>query len=43
MSIDEIHHEAKGDGSPTLVLLHAGVADARMWGPVVAALSPAHR
>lgn len=43
MSIDEIHHEAQGDGSPTLVLLHAGVADARMWGPVVAALSPAHR
>lgn len=43
MSAAELHHGSEGEGSPTLVLLHAGVADARMWGPLVAGLVPEHR
>lgn len=39
----ELHHRSEGVGAPTLVLLHAGVADARMWGPVVEALVPDHQ
>jgi pimeloyl-ACP methyl ester carboxylesterase len=31
-----------GDGPP-VVLVHAGVADARMWEPVLPALTPLHR
>ncbi|CAN5157773.1 alpha/beta hydrolase [soil metagenome] len=31
-----------GDGPP-LVLVHAGVADARMWEPLLPMLTPAHR
>ncbi|HVF77426.1 MAG TPA: alpha/beta hydrolase [Solirubrobacteraceae bacterium] len=31
-----------GDGPP-VVLVHAGVADARMWEPVLPALTPSHR
>jgi 3-oxoadipate enol-lactonase len=34
--------EANGAGDP-LVLVHAGVADARMWEPVLPALAQAHR
>jgi 3-oxoadipate enol-lactonase len=33
---------AEGDG-PTLVLVHAGVADARMWEPLLPALTATHR
>jgi pimeloyl-ACP methyl ester carboxylesterase len=33
---------AQGAGS-ALVLVHAGVADARMWEPLLPALAPAHR
>ncbi|MCP3856086.1 MAG: alpha/beta hydrolase [Actinomycetia bacterium] len=39
---NELHHRSKGDGAPTLVLLHAGVADARMWGPLVENLASDH-
>ena len=28
-----LHHEVRGDGSAVL-LVHAGIADARMWGPL---------
>lgn len=36
-----LHSRVDGAG-PTIVLLHAGVADSRMWDPQVAALSRAH-
>jgi pimeloyl-ACP methyl ester carboxylesterase len=35
-------HEVTGDGPP-LVLVHAGICDARMWDPQVATLSIDHR
>jgi 3-oxoadipate enol-lactonase len=28
-----LHHEVQGDG-PAVLLVHAGIADGRMWGPV---------
>jgi 3-oxoadipate enol-lactonase len=28
-----LHHEVRGDGPPVL-LVHAGIADSRMWGPL---------
>jgi 3-oxoadipate enol-lactonase len=28
-----LHHEVRGDG-PTVLLVHAGIADSRMWAPV---------
>jgi 3-oxoadipate enol-lactonase len=34
-----IHYERRGAGAP-LILLHAGVADSRMWEPQVAAFAP---
>jgi 3-oxoadipate enol-lactonase len=34
-----IHHERSGRGLP-VILLHAGVADSRMWEPPVASFSP---
>jgi 3-oxoadipate enol-lactonase len=37
-----IHHEVAGDG-PTVLLVHAGVADARMWAPQVEDLRRDHR
>jgi 3-oxoadipate enol-lactonase len=37
-----IHHEVVGDG-PTVLLVHAGVADARMWAPQVEDLRRDHR
>lgn len=33
-----LHYEVHGEGSP-VILLHAGIADSRMWGKQVAALS----
>ncbi|WP_460650957.1 alpha/beta fold hydrolase [Kribbella endophytica] len=36
------HHEVVGDG-PTVLLVHAGVADSRMWGPQVEDLGRDHR
>jgi pimeloyl-ACP methyl ester carboxylesterase len=37
-----LHHEIAGDG-PTVLLLHAGVADSRMWEPQFHALARTHR
>ncbi|WP_308738190.1 alpha/beta fold hydrolase [Knoellia flava] len=37
-----IAHDDEGSG-PAVVLLHAGVADRRMWAPVVASLATDHR
>lgn len=37
-----IHYEAEGDG-PAVVLIHAGVADLRMWDDQVAALRDRYR
>jgi len=28
-----LHHEVRGDG-PVVLLIHAGIADSRMWGPL---------
>ena len=38
----DLHHRTEGSG-PTVVLLHAGVADLRMWDAQVAELVPGHR
>ncbi|MCP4962726.1 MAG: alpha/beta hydrolase, partial [Actinomycetia bacterium] len=38
----ELYHGSRGEGAPTLVFLHAGVADARMWGPLVDDLASDH-
>jgi 3-oxoadipate enol-lactonase len=38
----ELHHEIAGDGSP-VVLIHAGIADSRMWDPQWAAFTARHR
>lgn len=38
----ELHHRVEGSG-PTVVLLHAGVADLRMWDTQVDELVPGHR
>jgi pimeloyl-ACP methyl ester carboxylesterase len=35
-----LHHEARGDGPPVL-LVHAGVADGRMWMPLADRLTAA--
>ncbi|MGC4942365.1 alpha/beta fold hydrolase [Kribbella sp. DT2] len=37
-----IHHAVVGDG-PAVLLVHAGVADSRMWGPQVEDLGRDHR
>ncbi|MBB6627405.1 alpha/beta fold hydrolase [Nocardioides sp. KIGAM211] len=37
----DLHHRLEGSG-PTVVLLHAGVADLRMWDTQVAELVPGH-
>lgn len=37
-----LHYEVSGEGSP-LVLVHAGIADLRMWDPQVDAFSPHYR
>ncbi|MBC7461176.1 MAG: alpha/beta hydrolase [Thermoleophilia bacterium] len=38
-----LHAHADGDASPTLVLLHAGVCDARSWNGLVDELAPHRR
>ncbi len=38
----DLHHRIEGSG-PTVLLLHAGVADLRMWDTQVAELVPGHR
>ncbi|MGH9175864.1 MAG: alpha/beta fold hydrolase [Vicinamibacterales bacterium] len=38
----DIHYEAAGDG-PALVLLHAGIADMRMWGAQMSTFADTHR
>ncbi|HZM29938.1 MAG TPA: alpha/beta hydrolase [Acidimicrobiales bacterium] len=35
--------DVSGAGAPGVLLLHAGVADRRGWGPLVGALAPRHR
>jgi 3-oxoadipate enol-lactonase len=37
-----LHHEVHGDG-PAVLLVHAGIADARMWSGVIGPLSAQHR
>lgn len=37
-----LHHETTGSGSDIL-LIHAGVADSRMWAPQVSALADRYR
>lgn len=37
-----LHVETTGTGDP-IVLVHAGIADARMWDPTVPAFAPDHR
>lgn len=40
--MSDLHHCIQGSG-PTVLLLHAGVADLRMWDTQVAELVPGHR
>jgi 3-oxoadipate enol-lactonase len=40
---DKIWAEDSGGSGPVLVLLHEGVGDSRMWGPVWSDLTQAHR
>lgn len=40
---DRIWAEDSGGAGPPLVLLHSGVADARLWGPVWPQLAAAFR
>lgn len=40
MTTSVLHHGSAGTGPPTLVFLHAGVADSRMWDALVASLTP---
>jgi 3-oxoadipate enol-lactonase len=39
----ELWHEAAGEGDPPVLLLHAGICDARMWGPQRDALTARRR
>jgi 3-oxoadipate enol-lactonase len=39
--VPHLHHRLEGSG-PTVLLLHAGVADLRMWDSQVTALMPGH-
>lgn len=43
MSLSELDHGSEGAGPPTLVFLHAGVSDARMWTPLIGELTPSCR
>jgi 3-oxoadipate enol-lactonase len=38
-----LHHELQGDGQPPVLLVHAGIADLRMWTGVAERLSTVHR
>jgi len=35
-----LHHEVRGEG-PAVLLVHAGIADGRMWGPLAERLAAA--
>lgn len=39
----DLYVEQTGEGRPGVVLVHAGIADLRMWNRQVAALAPRHR
>lgn len=39
----DLYVETSGDGEPTVVLVHAGIADLRMWDRQVASLAAGHR
>jgi pimeloyl-ACP methyl ester carboxylesterase len=39
----DLYVETSGDGEPAVVLVHAGIADLRMWDRQVATLAPGHR
>jgi 3-oxoadipate enol-lactonase len=39
----DLHVESAGDGGPAVVLVHAGIADVRMWDREFAALADRHR
>ena len=43
LSVDVFGPEATKGGAPGVLLLHAGVADRRGWGPLVGALAARHR
>lgn len=43
MTPTDLHVEATGHGAPAVVLVHAGIADLRMWDRQAAALAPDHR
>src|SRR5918995_2425044 len=39
----ELHAEVTGTGEPAILLVHAGIADCRMWDQQVAVLARRHR
>lgn len=43
MATTDLYVERSGQGHPAVVLVHAGIADLRMWDRQVATLAPRHR
>lgn len=43
MAATDLHIERAGEGDPAVVLVHAGIADMRMWNRQVATLAPRYR